>query len=55
MPMQWQHSKGEIFSYNSRTYAMLKFLEFLDELRLKVGPWVKGALWRPRRFYLNPA
>lgn len=40
--------------HDSRTYAMLRFLAFLDKMRSKVGPWVEGSLW-PCRFCLNPA
>ena len=37
---------------DSRTPALMQFLDFLDEARCKVRPWIEGNLW-PCRFSLN--
>jgi hypothetical protein len=38
--------------HDMRTPGLIRFLNFLDNARLKVRPWVEGSLW-PCRFSLN--
>jgi len=39
--------------HGSRTPAMIKFLKFLDKIRLKKRPWEENNLW-PLQFGLQP-
>ena len=39
---------------DSRTPGLMHFLNYLDEARSKIRPWIKGDLW-PCRFSLNHA
>jgi hypothetical protein len=39
--------------YDARTPAMIKFLKFLDKIRLKKRPWEENSSW-PLRFGLQP-
>ena len=48
------HSKHTVkYSiYDNRTPGLMKFLNYLDSVRSKIPPWLKGTLW-PCRFSLN--
>jgi hypothetical protein len=50
------HAKDKVkYSiHDARTPGLMHLLEFLDKLRSKVRPWVRGGLW-PCRFSLNTA